>query len=83
MLNSLRSLSVVQFNDNVCLNQSASTPSAIADLSKNIALKCPSIIEMIEVIIVNGEDFQSLKPREVELEKIKMKSNGLRTKIQS
>jgi hypothetical protein len=59
LLRSLRSLTNVHFNSNVCIDQQAKSPSAILDLIRNLAIKCPPTVAMIEKIIVDGPKLQS------------------------
>jgi hypothetical protein len=59
LLRSLKSLSQVHFNSNVCISQHAFNPSAILDLTRNLFIKCPPTVQMIEKIIVDGPKLQS------------------------
>jgi hypothetical protein len=70
LLTSLKSLSYVDFNFNVCITQYTSTQSEIPDLIRNLAIKCPPTVAMIEKII--GEKIQKLEARLAELERIIM-----------
>lgn len=61
-------LTSVSFSGNLCVSSSATNATEVAALSRELAFKCPPTVEMIEEIILEGENFQEAVDEQVEPE---------------
>lgn len=52
-------LSVVFFDSNLCINSQATSIAAVATMGAELAFRCPPTVEMIEEIILDGDNFRT------------------------
>jgi hypothetical protein len=57
LLDNLINLSYMDLGENLCISQTATTPTEILNLIRSLAHLCPPTAQMIERIIVSGDKF--------------------------
>jgi Leucine rich repeat len=78
LLSSLKELRVVYFSNNICINFYATNSTGVLDVARRLAHACPPTADMIERIIVNGENFVEMTE---DIEEVQSKTRRLENRV--